>query len=133
MPRTEHDKTFLEGHDDAIEQKARLYMLDAVACEMHNEGYGLQGNTEDSDVRWFARVLYQADGDREHWDSTSQDTRDRYIRHAKVTLEAIPSLMARMSNRCIRISKAVNTIIKAEKLNQELPNQKGVEHGKSYS
>lgn len=120
MSRDEHEKTFLQnGNGDLVERMARYYMLDSVACTMHNEGYSLEGNTEESDLRWFARLLYQADGDRHHWDSVPQDVRDRYLRFAKVTMEAIPSLMARMSARCIRISQAVNTIIKAEKLHEE--------------
>lgn len=117
--RDEHNKTFLSKNGDFVERLARYYMLDSVAGEMHNEGYSLEGNTEESDLRWFAQLLYRADGDRFHWDEVPQDVRDRYLRFAKVTMEAIPSLMARMSARCIRISQAVNTIIKAEKLHEE--------------
>lgn len=117
--RDEHQKTFLSKNNDLVERLARYYMLDSVACEMHNEGYSLDGNTEESDLRWFAQVLYRADGDRFHWDQVPQDVRDRYLRFAKVTMEAIPLLMGRMSARCIRISQAVNTIIKAEKLHEE--------------
>lgn len=38
---------------------------------------------------------------------------------AETCIKSIPALMSRMSNRCIRISQAVNTIIKAEKLHEE--------------
>lgn len=115
----DHDKTFLNDKNDLVERLARYYMLDAVACTMHNEGYSLDGNTEESDHRWLARYIYERDGDRHHWDQVPQDVRDRYMRLAKITMEAIPALMSRMSSRCIRISQAVNTIIKAEKLYEE--------------
>lgn len=119
MQQDEHDKTFLSRNTDFIERIARYYMLDAVACTMHNEGYSLEGNTEESDHRWLARYIYQRDGDRHHWDQVPQDVCDRYMRLAKITMEAIPVLMSRMSSRCIRISQAVRTIIKAEKLHEE--------------
>lgn len=128
MNRDEHSRTFLEKNVDPIEQKARLYMLDAVACDMHNEGYSLDGNTEASDIRWFARLLYDSDDQRLHWDNAGDEMRDRYLRLAVTTMKAIPALMGRMSARCIRISKAVNTIIKAEKLREKV--QEGKHNGR---
>jgi hypothetical protein len=114
----DHNKTFLNDKNDFIERIARYYMLDSVACTMHNEGYSLEGNTEESDLRWLARLIYERDG-YAHWDQDSQETRDRYMRLAQITMEAIPALMSRMSSRCIRISQAVRTIIKAENLHEE--------------
>lgn len=117
--RDEHQRTFLGDDNDVVGRLARYYMLDAVACAMHNEGYSLEGNTEESDLRWLARYIFDRDGDRMGWDQVPDAVRDHYLRLAKILIEAIPALMGRMSARCIRISQAVNTIIKAEKLHEE--------------
>lgn len=117
--RDEHQKTFLSKNNDLVERLARYYMLDSVACEMHNEGYSLDGNTEESDLFWFARLLYEHDGYQSNFEGAHEDTRKRYFKLAETCMKAIPALMGRMSARCIRISQAVNTIIKAEKLHEE--------------
>lgn len=114
----DHNKTFLNDKNDFIERVARYYMLDSVACTMHNEGYSLEGNTGESDLRWLARLIYERDG-YAHWDQETREVKERYLRLAGITMEAIPALMSRMSSRCIRISQAVRTIIKAEKLHEE--------------
>jgi hypothetical protein len=33
--------------------------VDAIGCYLHNAGANLMGNTQDSDLEWFARNLYQ--------------------------------------------------------------------------
>lgn len=115
----DHEKTFLQESPEFLERMARYYMLDMIRCEMHNEGYGLEGNTEESDVRWFARLLFESDHHGPgHWDTVNEDTRKRYLELAQTVIENIPALMSRISSRCIRISEAVNTIIKAEKLHE---------------
>lgn len=119
MSRDEHEQTFLSKHNDLVERMARYYMLDSVACEMHNEGYSLEGNTEESDLRWFARLLYEHEGYQSRFEDAHDDIRKRYLKLAETCMKAIPALMSRMSSRCIRISQAVNTIIKAEKLHEE--------------
>lgn len=118
--RDEHQKTFLSKNNDLVERLARYYMLDSVACEMHNEGYSLDGNTEESDLRWFARLIYEHEGGRSpRFEDADDKTREHYLRLAELCMKTIPALMSRMSARCIRISQAVNTIIKAEKLHEE--------------
>lgn len=121
MSRDDHDKTFLSDKNDFVERLARYYMLDSVACVMHNEGYSLEGNTEESDLRWFARLLYEKDrhGAGPRFEDAPQDIQKRYLQLAETCMKAIPALMSRISSRCIRISQAVNTIIKAEKLHEE--------------
>lgn len=120
MNRDEHDKTFLHSKSEFLEREARYLMLDMVRCEMHNEGYNLSGNTAESDRVWLARILFErrrrcVPG---HWDAVPEEVRQEYFELADITLEAIPRLMGRISARCIRISQAVNTIIKAEKLHE---------------
>lgn len=119
--RDEHRKTFLSKNNDLVERMARYYMLDSVACEMHNEGYSLDGNTEASDLHWFARIIYTQDrhGALPSFEDADAEQRERYLRLAELCIKTIPALMGRMSARCIRISQAVNTIIKAEKLHEE--------------
>jgi hypothetical protein len=114
----EHEKTFLQESPEFLSRMARYYMLDMIRATMHNEGYALEGNTEESDHRWLARWIYQQDGDRHHWDQVPEDVRERYLKLAQILMEAIPHLMSRISSRCIAISQAVNTTIKAEKLHE---------------
>jgi hypothetical protein len=86
---------------------------------MHSEGYSLEGNTEESDIRWLARRIFDADRhEPNQWDLVPEDVRERYLKLAQITMKAIPDLMSRISARCIRISEAVNTTIKAEKLHE---------------
>mgnify|MGYP000872335095 CR=1 FL=1 len=116
----DHDKTFLEDDAGFLSRIARFYALDAIRCEMHNEGYSLDGNTEETDTSWFARNLYDAQPGfhRPRWDNLSEEERQEHIQEAALILSLIPRLMSRISARCIRISEAVNTIIKAEKLSE---------------
>jgi len=44
---------------------------------MHNEGYGLDGNTEESDIRWFARLLYEKGGYVSRFESAEHDHQSR--------------------------------------------------------
>jgi hypothetical protein len=120
MAHNDHEKTFLEDDTGFLSRIARFYALDAIRCEMHNEGYAIDGNTEETDTSWFARLFYEAQPGfhRRHWDNLSEEERERHITEAKLIISLIPRLMARMSARCIRISEAVNTIIKAEKLDE---------------
>jgi hypothetical protein len=131
----QRSRTFLDDDSDFLARAARYYMLDMIRCEMHNEGYGLDGNTEESDVSWFARRLYErsrqgrwADG---NWDSMAEEKRKEYLELAGTVLEIIPELMGRISNRCIRISEAVNSIIKAEELQEWMEKQRKTPAGKA--
>lgn len=114
----DHDETFLDDKSDFLSRAARYYLLDTIACEMHNEGYNLEGNTEASDTAWLARRLY----DRQKgfhgapWENLTDDERWEQMRLAENVMQLIPQLMGRISARCIRISQAINTTIKAEKL-----------------
>jgi hypothetical protein len=123
MAKDEHERTFLERENyEFLSNMARYYMLDAIACEMHNEGYGLDGNRAENDTLWLARSFYDATrGARfnvAHWDNLSDEERAEYIKQAEVIMRLIPQLMSRISDRCVRISKAVRTSIKAEKLDE---------------
>jgi hypothetical protein len=115
----EHEKTFFQDDTEFLSRMSRYYLLDAIRCEMHNEGYALDGNTEESDVRWLARIIFDNDG-REpgHWDVVHEDVRERYMKLAELLMSCIPRLMSRISSRCIRISQAANSAIKAEKLDK---------------
>ena len=116
----DHDKTFLQESPEFLERMARYYMLDMIRATMHNEGYGLEGNTEESDVAWLARLLFDSHyrGANGHWDRADESLRKHYTELAELVIKSIPALMSRISARCIRVSQAVNTIIKAEKLQE---------------
>ena len=112
-------KTFLEDKTEFLNRAARYYLLDIIRREMHNEGYALDGNTAESDERWFARLLCDKDRHEPNsWDRLRDEQRGEYLKQARNAMECIPALMSRISNRCIRISEAVNTVIKAEKLHE---------------
>jgi hypothetical protein len=114
----EHEKTIFQDENEFLERMARYYTLDAIRCTLHNKGYELEGNTEETDITWFARNLYEADGERFHWDQVPQDVRERYIKLATTVLKILPRLASRISSRWIAISQAINTQLKAEKLDK---------------
>lgn len=98
----------------------RTDLLDALYCEFHNAAGTLEGNTEASDIEWFARRIWEAEDDRRigwHWESVIDESeRERYRRLARVCLREAVGLMSRMANRLRLQSKAIQTILKAERL-----------------
>jgi len=112
-----------EAVKDAAEEvsyKARCNIVDAIYCEMHNHGYTLEGNTAETDVRWFARNLYQAlKVGTVNWDMETEETRMDWDRQARVVLTLLPNLMSRMSHRCIAYSRTLKTILEAEKATEK--------------
>src|SRR5262245_39776888 len=57
-----------------IDNKLRLYkesVQEGVRCHLHNAGATLAGNTQGSDIEWFARWLYHASNFGSGWTATS--------------------------------------------------------------
>jgi hypothetical protein len=107
------DQSFLDGALDFASLEARHWVADAMACYLHNTGYDLDGNTEASDVTWFARVIWQG----EHrmaspaiWDNAAEDFREGYRRTARAVIRALPEYQLRVAHRLIELSKVVRDI-----------------------
>ena len=91
---------------DFLSREARSHVLDSLACVFHNEGYGLEGNTEENDTLWLANLI-SVELDGKELERQSPHQRDKLLRLAKVAKDSLPLLAERMAARYIRISKAI--------------------------
>ena len=113
--REELDET-LVGDLSFAGMTVQRHILDAIACRFHNEGWSLDGNNEESDSRWLARSMWL----RAHpmlssgqFDSLTEEERLHWQQLAKVAIEALPGLMARIAYRAVTWSKALRTLERA--------------------
>jgi hypothetical protein len=130
-------------------RKARFYLnkteqeIDSVACILHNTGGRLAGNTQGTDVLWFAEWLYGASNfgmgdvktmpwtlsndqfeqlglvpDRswtgKRWKTLEQSERDTWIKLARLCLYALPHIAERIGHRFMEQSKALRILHAAE-------------------
>lgn len=97
----------------------RIDLLDALYCRFANAVGELTGNTEASDIEWFARRLWEAEDDCRigwHWEQRiEEDERERYRRWARVVLRELPLLMSRVAHRCQSQAEAIQTILRADR------------------
>lgn len=106
--------------DDALafltDRKARYHVLDSLACYLHNDGYALDGNTEESDVEWFARNLWEREHERSgRWEQAPEEEKTRFIRLAQMVIAELPAFQLRIAHRLITLSKIVRDIERAER------------------
>jgi hypothetical protein len=88
---------------DRVDKVNQYYILDSLHCAIHNNWATLTGNTEESDVEWFANLISKTIDDRP-LDRAGQECQDYYRRIAKVAVESMPRLQERMASRllCLR-------------------------------
>lgn len=98
-------------------RKDREYLLDSIHCATHNLWGTLEGNTAESDVVWFARVLFDANNiyDGRRWDNAEQATRDHWTTVAALTLDNLPRIMSRIASRCKAMAEASKIAIEAHR------------------
>lgn len=96
---------------------ARDCIIDSIHCVFHNEGYGMEGNTEESDVAWLANriSLHLFESDIKFLSETRQR---EMLEVAHAARSALADLTDRMSRRYIRASKAIRTFERLEKSEQ---------------
>lgn len=99
-----------------VSREAEENIVDAILCTFHNEGYALDGNTAQTDVEWFARILF----DRRkqfsvpHWDNLDEDTRNMWLERSQDAIDLLPR-MDRIAHRTIHISQGLRTIAQEQK------------------
>jgi hypothetical protein len=88
---------------DRVDKVNQYYILDSLHCAIHNNWATLTGNTEESDVEWFANMLSRAIDERP-LDRACEASQDHYRKIAKVAVESMPRLQERMASRllCLR-------------------------------
>ena len=97
---------------------ARHGILDSIACNLHNKGYSIQGNTEESDCRWLARAMYCDHPTRfahepRDFDRLNENEQADWVRIAEIAVKCLPSLMSRIAHRVILMSQALRTMERA--------------------
>jgi uncharacterized protein YjgD (DUF1641 family) len=101
---------------DFVSQEARHYVLDAVYGTLANAAGTLKGNTEKSDVEWFATRMYECDnGSRLRWDLLEEDQRENYRKNARLALQVLPLLTERIADRYRAYTDALNIVLRAER------------------
>ena len=124
--------------------------IDSIACALHNMGGTLTGNTQSSDVEWFARWLYAASNfgmgdvrtmkwsisndefknlgftpDRQwtafRWETLPAEKRLAWEKLARLCLCALPYIAERIGHRFVEQAKALR--IQHKLAHYELPQQ----------
>ena len=116
---SDESKSFIEDALHYASRETRNYIVDSLACHLHNEGYALEGNTEANDVEWFARNLYDRRYENPRWDATSDEVKDRYRQTARAVVAVLPDFQLRIAHRLIALSKVVREIERAERRQRE--------------
>lgn len=100
---------------DYVSHDAKQNMIDGIACMLHNKGYSLDGNTEESDFRWFCRELYRRtnQGVGIDWDNLAPEGKAHWEQLARAAIDVIPHLMSRVSSRCILFSEVFRNMERA--------------------
>jgi hypothetical protein len=98
-----------------VSTEARHQVIDAVACELHNVGYQLEGNTEAFDAEWLARMLWSEETGAmvADWDLDQvgmAETRIRYITLARSALKVLPAYQERVAHRLVALSKVMRDL-----------------------
>ena len=93
-----------------LSEEATWYALDAMACVFHNQGYALEGNTNENDALWLARDLRRILDTYATWDSASDERKKELLTIAGAAIKAMPGLCERISHRYINLAKAIRTV-----------------------
>jgi hypothetical protein len=99
-----------------VESKTREFLED-IHATAHNLWGSLEGNTAETDVEWFARILYDAEDRPEgrRWDNEADRVREQFIRLSRTTIQELPRLMSRMANRAKHMAEAAKFALDAHK------------------
>ena len=103
-----------------VSQEARYFVLDALACHMHNKGYFIQGCAEENDTRWFARALWTEFNEgvvsAGEFDSQQAEDQNMWIKTARCAISRLPFLMSRVANRAIHYSQALREMERTSRI-----------------
>ena len=103
-----------------VSQEARYFVLDALACHMHNKGYFIQGCTEENDARWFARAMWtEFHGEvvsAGEFDNQKTEDQEVWIKTARCAISRLPSLMSRVASRAIHYSQALREMERTSRI-----------------
>lgn len=117
----------LEDALDFTSIEARYLIVDALGAYFHNEGQSLAGNTEQSDVRWFAVTLYELHRDsRAAWETLSDSEQAKWLEISQHTIRILPFLVNRIASRYHTISAALKTLEEVERARRHLEREKRI-------
>lgn len=117
--------------------------LDHAYCVFHNEGFNLAGNTQASDLEWFAELLFQRSElgagwiktipwlltreqyeylglqrqglwDTKRWDMLTEEQREAWRGMARIALSCLPDLADRIAHRYELQAAAIKQVMKEQ-------------------
>lgn len=95
-----------------VSTEAQNWILDALSCYLHNEGYNLEGNTAESDELWLARIILKDRVQRhaDNWEQATSIEREEALHLARIAIRNLPALCDRIAHRYINASKAMRSL-----------------------
>lgn len=90
-------------------------IVDTIACDLHNNGYALEGNPEANDPDWLAAEIYSRC--KEHgetpFDRLAESDQHFWRGVAVACIATMPRLMSRIAHRAILYSRAWRSLERA--------------------
>jgi hypothetical protein len=95
-----------------VSTEAQNWVLDGLACYLHNEGYNLEGNTAESDELWLAQIILKDRVCRhaDNWEQATPIEREEALHLARIAIRNLPALCDRIAHRYINASKALRSM-----------------------
>ena len=98
--------------------ESRHYILDSIACNLHNKGHQLSGNTEEKDADWLAALMWSnfpvfGAQVRSRFDDLPAHEQEHWKKIAACTIQCLPALMGRIAHRVILMSQAIRGMERA--------------------
>lgn len=102
----------VQGLSGVVAKETHECIVEALYSEFNNHGYTLEGNTEETDIVWYAKQIYQVNKiGSVRWDSETEEEKKVWLKLARTTLDILPNLMSRRANRAIAYSREMHAIL----------------------
>lgn len=117
MTGDDFHKDFIAAGLEHVSRDAQRALVDSLACQFHNFGHNLGGNTQESDLDWFARTCWCEDTNRTSsaWDALPESERKAHRERAATAIALLPRLMARIAHRAQNWAQALNALDRANR------------------
>ncbi|HAM53935.1 MAG TPA: hypothetical protein DCQ64_00410 [Candidatus Rokubacteria bacterium] len=114
---SERDDTLLSRSLDYLVHDQRELVMDSVYCALSNTARDLEGNTEASDVKWFAAWFYREATGRStaQYERLDAAEREHWEAQAAAALRVLPELMSRIASRYRTHAKVLRTLAQQER------------------
>jgi hypothetical protein len=105
----------LVGSVGCTSREVEHMIVDTIACDLHNNGYALEGNTGANDHEWLAAEIHRHCGHHggTPFDRLAESDQQFWRGVAAACIAAMPRLMSRIAHRSILYSRAWRSLERA--------------------